>query len=465
MIKLEKNVPKIEDNPGDGQYRARYGDKILGVTQPASLEELRALVVEAGKANFGLHIHGFGLAGSQRLNNVVVVDLGRMNQIIEVNARAAYALVEPGVTYQQLYQHLQESNSGLWIDPDRNGMNSVAASIAAHEFGYTPYGDHVMMQCGSEVMLANGELVRLGMGALPGANTWQLAKYAYGPYVDGLFTQSNLGIVTKIGVWLMPAPPAYRPFMLTLQGEKDIAPAVEILRDLKINVIVPNSVVISNTLLDAAPFKSRKDYLSEGSVDANKLKSDTDLGEWNIYGALYNTPDNVEVLWPMVSQALTSIEGARLFTRDDRQDDPVWRAREGLMRGEPAPGFNDLNSWSGEYRCDLGFACPPDGEEILKLNQIVAETLGEYGFDDMGECVAGWRAIIRRSYLLFDNEQLEDVPRRLGELISKADDAGFGLTHQDTSHPELYISSNTNRGLNELQGRLKHALDPGHRFY
>lgn len=356
-----KKLPLIQaDREDAGGYRARYGDRILGLTQPGDIDELRALVLDANDGRYGLHVHGFGLAGTQRMENVVVVDLKNMNRIIEVNEQAAYALVEPGVTYQQLYQHLQDSKSALWIDPDRNNLNTLAGSISSHEFGYTPHGDHMMMQCGAEVMLADGELVRLGMGALPGANTWQLAKYAYGPYIDGLFTQSNLGIVTKIGVWLMPAPPAYRPFMLGLKSQADVAVAVEILRDLKINVIVPNSVVISNALLDAAPFSRREDNIEEDKVNLEKLKSEHQLGEWNVYGAVYNTPDNVEVLWPMVSGALTSIEGSILYTADDRQADPIWTAREGLMRGQPAEGFDALNNWHGEYRCDIGLACPLD---------------------------------------------------------------------------------------------------------
>jgi 4-cresol dehydrogenase (hydroxylating) len=73
--------------------------------------------------------------------------------------------------------------------------------------GYTPYGDHFMMQCGTEVVLADGEVVRTGMGALPGNNTWQLFKHSFGPYLDGIFTQSNFGVVTKIGKWLMPEDP------------------------------------------------------------------------------------------------------------------------------------------------------------------------------------------------------------------------------------------------------------------
>jgi 4-cresol dehydrogenase (hydroxylating) len=184
------------------KYKERYGNKIIGIALPGNTDELRAIVLAADKLKFTIHVHGFGAPGP---DNFLLIDLKEMNQIIEVNTRAAYALIEPGVTNKQLYKHLQENKTGLWIDCDRNGLNPVAASIADHEFGYTPYGDHMMMQCGMEVMLANGDLVRTTMGALPGNNIWQLFKWGFGPWVDPIFTQSNLGIITKVGLWLMPA--------------------------------------------------------------------------------------------------------------------------------------------------------------------------------------------------------------------------------------------------------------------
>ena len=55
-------------------------------------------------------------------------------------------------------------------------------------------------------MLANGELMRTGMGAMPGNRSWHLYKRGLGPTPDQLFMQSNFGIVTKMGVWLMPEP-------------------------------------------------------------------------------------------------------------------------------------------------------------------------------------------------------------------------------------------------------------------
>ena len=42
-----------------------------------------------------------------------------------------------------------------------------------------------------EVVLPNGDLMRTGMGALPGAETWGEYRYGFGPHVDGLFSSYN----------------------------------------------------------------------------------------------------------------------------------------------------------------------------------------------------------------------------------------------------------------------------------
>lgn len=116
----------------------------------------------------------------------------RMNRILEVNEKYAYALLEPGVTYFDLYEYIQNNNLNLMIDCPDLGWGSVVGNALDRGVGYTPYGDHFMWQTGMEVVLPQGEVMRTGMGALPGSDTWQLFPYGFGPSPDGMFTQSNL---------------------------------------------------------------------------------------------------------------------------------------------------------------------------------------------------------------------------------------------------------------------------------
>ena len=69
-----------------------------------------------------------------------------MKRIIEVNEKYAYAVVEPGVSYFDLYRYLQERNIKLWIDPAAPGWGSVLGNLTEHGAGYTPYGDSFIVQ-------------------------------------------------------------------------------------------------------------------------------------------------------------------------------------------------------------------------------------------------------------------------------------------------------------------------------
>ena len=103
----------------------------------------------------------------------VVLDLKRMNRILEVNERNATCLVEPGVSYFDLVRHIDEKGYKLIVDIPDPGWGSPIGNALDHGGGYTqPHlRNHFDSHCGMEVVLANGELLRTGMGAMPGAKT------------------------------------------------------------------------------------------------------------------------------------------------------------------------------------------------------------------------------------------------------------------------------------------------------
>ena len=69
--------------------------------------------------------------------------------------------------------------------------------------------------------------MRTGMGALPGNKSWQEYKYGFGPDPAGLFAQGNFGIVTKMGLRLMPQPEHWRTGAVTVPKRRDLVPLVE----------------------------------------------------------------------------------------------------------------------------------------------------------------------------------------------------------------------------------------------
>lgn len=77
------------------------------------------------------------------------------------------------------------------------------------------------------MVLANGEVMRTGLGAVPQSKNWQDYQFGFGPTVDGLFAQGNYGIVTKMGIWLMPAPEAYTSGTVTVAKHDDLIRLVD----------------------------------------------------------------------------------------------------------------------------------------------------------------------------------------------------------------------------------------------
>ena len=304
---------------------------------------------------------GYGGA-APRVPGSIGLDLGRhMNKVLEVNTEGAFALVEPGVTFFDLHDYLVKNNlrDKLWIDVPDLGGGSIVGNTIERGVGYTPYGDHWMMHSGLEIVLPNGELIRTGMGALPHPQAdknappheqkpnscWHLFNYGFGPYNDGIFSQSSLGIVVKMGMWLMTNPGGYQGYCITIPRDEDLHAAVEIIRPLRVGMVLQNVPTLRHILLDAGVMGHRSDYtssdkpLTDEELDgiANKLG----LGRWNFYGALYGPPPVRDVLWSVIKGAFSSIKGAKFFFPEEMPHNKVLQIRSDTLQG--IPSVDELN--------------------------------------------------------------------------------------------------------------------------
>src|SRR5690606_25558862 len=209
---LGEDALRVDDQTVERYSRSTAGEPTLpaGIVYPRSTEEVQAVVRAANEHHVALHAFsreknwGYGDARPPSPGQVIV-DLSRMNRILEVNTQLAYARLEPGVSQGQLFDYLREHRIPLWMDATGAGRDaSVVGNTLDRGFGHTRYGDHFLTACGMEVVLADGRVMHTTSRGIANAKSAAVYRYGVGPFLDGLFAQSNFGIVTQLTLWLMP---------------------------------------------------------------------------------------------------------------------------------------------------------------------------------------------------------------------------------------------------------------------
>jgi 4-cresol dehydrogenase (hydroxylating) len=443
---------------------------------PASVEEIRAILRVARAYRIPLWTvstgRNFAYGGAApRLAGSVVLDLKRMNRVLEVDEALAYALVEPGVTYFDLYAHLRDKGYRLWIDPPASGWGSVVGNTLERGFGYTPYGDHAAMQCGMEVVLANGDVVRTGMGGIDIGTAWQLYKPGFGPSFDALFMQSNFGIVTKMGIWLMPQPSAYLLGEIKFRHEADLEAIVETLRPLRLDETIRNNAVIEGAIQRAASVSPREQWFEgAGPMPENALAAMIDklgIGRWHLHFALYGAPELIDARYAIVHRAFSRVRDADIAATKYAGDAQPTGGADKNLAGIPAMSAFRMLDWRGGAGAHVDFSpvCPFTGRDAMRQYALVKARAAEYGFDYYGGFTAGVRHLNHIFAAIFDRNdarQTDAVGDLLRSLMSDARAAGYGeyrahLAYMDYAAAQYSFNDGA---LLRLSETIKDALDP-----
>jgi 4-cresol dehydrogenase (hydroxylating) len=450
------------------------------VVQPQSVDEVQAIVRIANEQRVPLWVssqgrnNGYG-GSSPRVRGSVVVNLRRMNRVLEINGDAAYAVVEPGVSFFDLYEAVRESGHKLWIDVPDLGWGSVIGNTTEYGVGYTPYGEHAATQCGMEVVLPNGELVRTGMGAISNSRAWHVYKRSFGPSFDGLFFQSNLGIVTKMGVWLMPEPECFMPCWLFARHDDDLGPVVDTLRELMLAGSITGYPMILSPVAVASIFTDRSHwYQGEGVVPEDVIEricAEMKVGRWTMRFAIHGDEAIVDHKFAKVKEAFERIEGASVVGTKYPGDavHEIENPAERVQAGVPNLEIVQMAKWyGGESGGHIGFspAAPLVGEDAVRLRDLLRGTLAEHGLDYSAALIpVSQRSYINVILIVFDTadeEQTRSAFEAAKSLVPKAAELGYGeyrahLDFMDLCAQAYDFNDHAGRRLAET---IKDALDP-----
>jgi FAD/FMN-containing dehydrogenase len=228
---------------GREQAQNRYSENtlgkrcsLLGALLPQTVEEVRSLLLIANQHQVSLYPlstgrnWGYGSSLPVR-ENCVIVDLSYLNKIRAFDPILGLVTLEPGVTQQQLHTYLKEHHYPFWVPVTGAGPNtSIVGNALERGYGLVPQTDHFYAVNAIEALLPNGKLYQTPLTLLGGAGVDQAYKWGVGPYVDGLFSQGNFGIVTAMTVGLVRVPASQEMFLFHLDTDSQLIEFVDDLR-------------------------------------------------------------------------------------------------------------------------------------------------------------------------------------------------------------------------------------------
>jgi 4-cresol dehydrogenase (hydroxylating) len=484
-----------------------HGTEPLAITWPTTTEQVQRIVELAGEHGVGVYPiargknWGYGDACAPT-DGQIIIDLSRMNRIVELNRDLCYVVLEPGVSQGQLHEYLQQHSPELWMDATGAGLDaSILGNTLDRGFGHTRYGDHFLTACGMEVVLADGRVLNTGFGHFPNAKAGRVYRYGIGPFIDGLFAQSNFGIVTRLGLWLMPRPEAFCTFFFYSDRDDQLGEMIDRLAPLRMQGLLQSTIHIGN---DLRVYSARTRYPFDRTDGETPLPADVraamrrehGIGAWNGGGALYGTRGMVKSIQRELRKALRGFHlhfvndrtlaladfahRAVGWTRLGRQIGEileVLRPTYGLMKGvpsdeplrgaawrvrDPDPGHPEDPRDNHTGLLWASPVLPNQGGAAHELLELVEPIYEKHGFEALVTfTMITERAMIAVTNVTFDRREPEETGRAhacYDELFSRLIESGFipyrtgpdgfAKLHQ---HDSVYW---------DVLGRIKQTLDP-----
>ncbi|NRF66484.1 FAD-binding oxidoreductase [Aquincola sp. S2] len=434
--------------------------------------------------------------------------LERMNRICHVDETLGYAVIEPGVTYKQLDDHLKTSGSRLWADcAGTTKYASVLGNALDKGRGLTPMADHFNSLCGMDVVLPDGSLVETGGGPAGNNTVRHTYKGAVGPALDGLFGQSNLGIVVKAGIWLMPAPEVFDFAAFEYKADPDrLGPFIDDLRELVMARAIRSHPHLANDfammcILSQYPHDllAGRRHLSEAA--AAQWRAQHGVARWTFGCGLYGSREEVRYQKRMIRKVLgrygmVQFIGAAI--RDDwygrlvRTVAPLANRLLGkspeftevmvpainLFRGIPTDDFvrqayfkSHANKPSQDIdpaRDGCGFVwigpvVPFTSEHVMKALALTRPVFEKYEFDFFVEVIIeSPRSVIVLVGVFYDRHDAADAERaRSWYQQARETYIEHGYPPYRATSMSMPHAMDANPAARELLATIKRALDPG----
>ncbi|WP_030172899.1 FAD-binding oxidoreductase [Spirillospora albida] len=191
----------VPDDYGRDESLGVAATRPLAVVRPADTAQVAAVLRIAGEHSVPVTARGSGtgLSGAAvPCPGGLVVSFERMNRIIDIDTAGQIAVVQPGVTLNELDRATAETGLVYPVFPGEGGA-SIGGTVATNAGGMHAVKDGVTRRhvTGLEVVLANGDILRTGGRYVKRSTGYDLTQLIVG-------SEGTLALVTEVTLRLRP---------------------------------------------------------------------------------------------------------------------------------------------------------------------------------------------------------------------------------------------------------------------
>ena len=215
------------------------------ICSPNNAAQVCAVLRLCAESDAAVTARGGGTAmtiGNSPTRVDVIIDVSRMNRLIEHDDANLTATVDAGIRIDHLQQVVAQRNQFLPFEPPSTLRASVGGTIAANLNGSrrSYYGNVRDLVIGMRVALADGEHIKAGGKVVKNVAGYDMCKLLVGSF-------GTLGIITEATVRMAPLPET----SATILASASLAQTLELVRELSRSLLLPTAVSVTDGVLSA----------------------------------------------------------------------------------------------------------------------------------------------------------------------------------------------------------------------
>lgn len=260
----------------------------------------------------------------------IILDLAQLCTITGTDKELGLVTLEPGVTQQNLYDFLIKNKWDYMVPVTGAGPKAgIVSNVLERGYGITPHNDHFYACTALKAFIPHPELCeRQYESAISAFDKSESDfidksyKWGLGPYIDGLFTQSNLGIVSEMTIRLAPKPDHFSAFYLRVFNEHQFEETVAFVKDILKNYagIVGSINIMDRRRLICITTENPNGLENNEIMSEKQIKdiaTENHLPHWLVVGSVYGDKEVVKAAKKVFKRKAKAI-GSVLFSNSKR---------------------------------------------------------------------------------------------------------------------------------------------------